>query len=289
MNANYILINPLTQRKTLFRNTNQDGLENFFGCCKSYCNCGKNPIPLQYRTAYTTVIVNNLVGPISLDANCEDDKAVALLSDIDSLLLDREENIQNEPTIEDDVLETIVFDPIFVEEELTFIENQSVSRAGSVVCAKILQTIGCNECKRVIRFGPNSSLSLSELNENCLARPSKEFQTQFHKIFSAVNQVLPDLCAEKSILKKTVESISSVKISGIGCLEHESELSDKLKKCITNYALIHFCNNVNNIFTGKIFALPLNANVIQEKAYKFVLKHKRIGKYTDIFLDQPDL
>lgn len=43
---------------------------------------------------------------------------------------------------EDKMLETIVSELIFVEEEMGFVEKESVSRASWIVCRKLLQTTG---------------------------------------------------------------------------------------------------------------------------------------------------
>lgn len=225
--------------------------------------------------------MNNLIGPISLDANCEDDKSVALLSDIDALLLDSEILFQNTNEIqeENEILETIVFDPIFTEEELVFVENASVSRASSVVCRKLLPLIDCSDCKCKMQ----TSTILSETDQSLdIIRPSQQFQNQFKRVFCGVNQAIPDLCSEKSVMKKVLASVDKIEVTEIGCRDHNEELTMKLKQCTINYALIKFCNNVNNLLSGKISILPPNYNDIEKEAFIFRLKRKK-GKYSDIF------
>lgn len=263
------------------RNTNQDGLENFFGCCKSLCVA--KPIASHYRSAYTTMVINNLTCQSSVGSNCEEDKFIPLLSNINEMVLDYQE--QTEQTDDDnkenevDMLEAIVFDTLFGEKELNFVETESISNQSSVICQKIMQLTNCDDCKSSLQE-PSVLLEKSGMD---IISPSQAFKTQFETVFCGLNIVIPHLCFEKSVKKKVLSHIETIQVSSIGCVEHCNEMAKIFKDLTANYALKRFCTNINSILSGKTSILPLNPNIIQEKALIFRLKRKRIGKYSDIF------
>lgn len=123
-------------------------MENFFGSCKSLC--GAKPIAIHHRSAYTTMIMNNLIGPVSKGSNCEEDTFFALLNNINEMFLDFDDDPQetdetvqiNNEVVQIDVekenerimLDTIVFDPLFGDTELNFVESESMSDSANVIC-----------------------------------------------------------------------------------------------------------------------------------------------------------
>lgn len=70
----------------------------------------------------------------------------------------------------------------------------------------------------------------------------------------------------------------------IGCVEHNQDIVNKIFELTIVYALKIFCENINNLLTGKIQVLPPEPSAIQELARSFwVKKTHRIGKHSDIF------
>lgn len=169
-----------------------------------------------------------------------------------------------------------MFDPIFVEEDLqSEVEVESISFASSAVCRKLLERTDCDNCKCIMQ----TSTALFDSEDT--VRPSEHFQTQFRKVLSGVNQVLPHLCAENYVSKAILESIGDIKVDVLGCDEHKNEMTKKLKQITINYALIQFCKNINNLLYGKTTEVTKNYNAIEKKAID--QKRKRIGKFSDIF------
>lgn len=260
-------------------------MENFFGSCKGHC--GAKPIASHFRCAYTTLIINNLIGPVSDGSNCEQDKFFALLSNINEMLLDYDDktdetdnNIEHtdiESINEAIMLDTIVFDPLFGEEPMNFIENESISNTSSSICRKLMDLTNCDDCRISLQE------PLPNRDELDIILPSKTFKTHFEKIFSALNVAIPYFCSEKSVKKKIISQIESVEVDTIGCNEHCKEMAMNLKDLTANYTLFAFCNSINNILSNKISTLPPGYNHMQEKAFIFRQKKSRIGKYSDIF------
>lgn len=75
-------------------NTDQDGLENFFGEIKSNCQVSKTPIPIHFRSAQIiTQILNNLTCTNSMKSNCEKDNSTALLNNFHKFVLSDTEKL----------------------------------------------------------------------------------------------------------------------------------------------------------------------------------------------------
>lgn len=298
----------------MFRNTNQDGLENFFGCCKSFC--GGKPIPSLFRTAYTTAIMNNLIGPVSEGSNCEPDQFYALLGNINEMLLEYHENAceidemskavnteeqkqihydsedntvlivtdiaNNDVDYEDEMLDLILFDPLFGE-ELTFIENESITASAGKILQKLMKITTCDDCKLALQEPTEKS---TYIDPNLIVFPSLQFNKQFEKIYSSLNIAIPRFCHENSIKRKIITHISNIQVDGISCEIHSKEIEIKLKDLTANYALLGFCNDINNILSGKTKVLPSRFNHIQKKAFEFRKQKNAIGKYSDKFTNE---
>lgn len=272
---------------SITRNTHQDGLENFFGCCKGLC--GAKPIASHYRSAYATMIMNNLIGPVSKGSNCEEDKFFALLSNINEMILDFDDETDEHEQINNDsvqidvekenernMLDTIVFDPLFGETELNFVESASISNTSSSICRKLIETTACDNCQ----------ISLQSLqSNNDIVLPSETFKTHFEKIFRDINVAIPHFCHEKSVKKKIVSQVQSIQEYPIGCEIHCEDMAMKLKDLTVNHALSAFTNTINNTLSGKIKELTPGCDHIQEKAFVFRQKKTRIGKHSDKFIE----
>lgn len=268
-----------------------------FGCCKALC--GAKPIPAHFRTAYTTVIMNNLIGPVSENSNCEEDSFFALLSNINEMLLDYDEetertdknsDIDNNNNIEQDdnqnvnqedvMLDCIVFDPLFGEKEFNFIESESISNTSGTICRKLIEITTCEDCEASLQES-DPQLNIDELD---IIFPSKAFKIHFEKIFHAINTAIPHFCSEKSVKKKIISQVENIHVDAIGCEKHCKDMAIKLKELIATFALSAFCNTINNTLSGKISNLPAGYDHIQEKAFLFRKKKRGIGKHSDIFI-----
>lgn len=239
------------------------------------------------------MIMNNLIGPTSKASNCEEDKFFALLNNINKMLLDfgectdgTEENGQIIPisidTTEKEnatgMLDTIVFDPLFGETDLSFVDSESILNSSSIICRKLIEMTPCDDCHSTLQETPIDSVA------NDIIFPSSNFTKHFEKVFLAVNVAIPHFCHEKSVRKKIISQVESAQEYPIGCEEHCKELALKLKELTTNSSLTSFCNTVNNTLSGKITELPAGCDHIQVKAFEFRQKKLHIGKHSDKFL-----
>lgn len=169
-----------------------------------------------------------------------------------------------------DAEDIIVFDPEFEKNELNFNESEALSHASNLILQKLMKFTSCEECKNRLQL----------LEENAT---ETLFIQNCKKILCGLNEVIPHICAEKSLKKKLIEHIQSIKIDIIGCLEHNDEIERKMKELCSLNAINAFCYDINNLLSGKTDTLPITYNPMQKLAYDMKQKKKNIGKYTDIF------
>lgn len=176
---------------------NQDGIENFFGCVKSFCRINVNPNVRNFRAGYTTAILNNVTGKSSVRSNCEKDSSTNLLNDMHELVLKYNErlndhNVENDDDV--DMLEIRASDPLFVQDKLNFAENIATSEISSSACRQLLQTIKCKNCKNNLQTHTNNA-------DSAIVSSSKNFKESFQNVFNDVDNAIPGICFVKSIKK----------------------------------------------------------------------------------------
>lgn len=286
------------------RDTTQDGLENFFGCIKS-CNQNNKATPSQYRTGYTTMIVNNITGTNSLQSNCQPDQSTAMLTNIHEFITVCQETCQESDSIDannasemnldevtffdspknlsdcDHLESMIVFDPQSEREEainfdtelcgteVDLIKFEAISHDSSRICQKLFKTTKCEECKNNFELMDETAALLSIEN-----------------VLRSLNEIIPKICFEDSLKKKLTKHIESMRIHFIGCSDHNQEIDQKIKNLAADHVILTFCNDISKILSGKIQVLPDNPNFIQKLAYEEGKKKNRIGKYSDVFNEQ---
>lgn len=107
----------------------------------------------QFRCGYTAIILNNMTGPRTASANCEPDKAVALLQNVHDLieqfvLKDDEEVETHEVAVDhNNHFEEVICDPGFTKKELTFLEQESLVHSACLVSSKIVDQLRCEHCR----------------------------------------------------------------------------------------------------------------------------------------------
>jgi hypothetical protein len=68
------------------RALNQDPLENFFSCVRGYGAANSKPTPTSLVHTTKALLVNNLVTPRAIGANCEDDGSLSYLDNLKTFL-----------------------------------------------------------------------------------------------------------------------------------------------------------------------------------------------------------
>lgn len=106
------------------RNLNQDPLENLFCVIRQHGVANSNPTCQQFIAALKTIVLNNLVAPVSKFANCEEDNSENL-ENFRCFLNSNSENVALEETeafknIETRTLEWINFDEMNIQDCFVF-------------------------------------------------------------------------------------------------------------------------------------------------------------------------
>lgn len=273
---------------------NQDGLENYFGCLRSYCH-SSSIIPMHFRSAYSTSFINNLSSSHSIKSNCEPDLSKPLLNEMNEFFLS--DNNENNDTVEaksvDSNLNCIKndgyeydYDPITIDVEfcgkkINCLDNNSVlSDSCNTVCNKILQVTDCHKCRKSLE----TPIYQDKTSQNTINQPSDLFKKNFLNIINDVNIILPQICEQKLLQKKLLKYINDDKnIDKIGCSRHNAYIDLKIKEFTIVSGIQSFCKNINDFLSGKNLKLTNASNFIEEKAFKFNQKKKQVGKHSDIF------
>lgn len=246
-------------------------------CCQISCTM----TPRQFKSGYTTMILNNLMNSKSVSTNCEPDNASALLNDINDLIITHISSIDTEALINetDDLYSEVVFDPQFTQQELNFLESESLTQVANTIRSRIDTQCFCNNCSRELEYNDHKKV---------LQCSPSHFTEIFQKVFEFTLKIIPSFATEKFLKKAVVEEIKrkyqeEVESFGIGCVEHNREMVNTLFEVIAIYALKIFCKNLNDYLTGKIIELPNHSSDIQDLAHTFWVKKTRIGKHSDKF------
>lgn len=261
---------------------------------KSSCHNSRTLIATHFRAGYATTVVNNLTSAHSIKANCEQDFSTPLLKDAHELFLSckRINNDSNEidcnrnyASENDSSVEVIIFDPQFSETELSTVNNEAIQKDSSLVCNEVVKKTKCRHCIKTLETTSNTDTEAinSDTEHKLIKYPSDVFIHNFKIIICGIKEVLPHICADKCVKKKLLDHIGNIETKKMGCSKHYEEVGMIFKEHCATYGILTFCKNVNDLLSGKNETLPPDFNFIEERAYIFHQKNKRIGKHSDIF------
>lgn len=142
------------------RRTNQDVVENFFSCIRSFCGGCKNPDARPFRCAYAILVINNLTGKRSPNANCEDDHCVSFLRDVHTLfMIEKEESKSCGP-----VSPPKLFEGELSADETDYKKNVTPKLVLGYIYMKISKK--CDDCVQTITTQSNIEKLKAGLNLN---------------------------------------------------------------------------------------------------------------------------
>lgn len=202
---------------------------------------------------------------VHFDPSCDVDETE--YEDIhESIVFETNANEQIQTVEVDNLEELVLFDPEILNEEPNPSENEVLSRVSASICRKMMKFCKCEDCKRVF------------------AESNEIFVRDCKTMLRALNLVIPHICHETALKAKLISKLDSVEIGVLGCQDHFLQTTQTMKELSADRTITSFCNDVNSFLTGKINTLPKNHNRIQELAIIHRRKHKKIGKYSDIFM-----
>lgn len=269
------------------RQMNQDGLENFFGNIRSFCHTKKQPMPFQFRTAFTSLIVNNLTAKHSLRSNCLNDKNVALLQDVyDFYDMDFEE-VNDEVDDDENIIELEVDTD---DLDMNFFETEAIVYEASDVCRKILSKTKCVSCRNTLEAScplkPHGMLQECEITSDpayqFFTYPTLLFLSKFKTLYKKIEILLPLICHENTMSCNLMSSVEHFSLAGLGCKEHAEAISQIIKKATVKWCVNIFTKQINDILARKTLEHPQDQHKIHEKAFEIVKKRRGVGKFGQV-------
>lgn len=223
---------------------NQDGLENFFGNVRSNCQVKMQPMPFQFRSAFTNLIVSNMSAKHSIRSNCQDDKGFALLQNVIDIY-DMDEGSKEEFKDDEDIIELDMKGEDEEQEELSasFLREETLLMESANVCGKVLAKNECEACENTLKA------------------------------------YVPLDSHEKSLSQNLTQSLNGITLKGLGCPEHASVVYSKIKKEIVQLNIDIFRKEINSILCNRALQPFEGQPDIYSKA--FTAQNKRTGKYSE--------
>lgn len=103
------------------------------------------------------------------------------------------------------------------------------------------------------------------------------------KLIGSLHKSVVGICYREGIKKKLLHGIQEMKVHVVGCPEHVDVLERKVKTLAVDHIVLAFCNNINQILSGKITVLPDKPNLMERLAFEHRKKKRGIGKFSDKF------
>lgn len=261
------------------RNMNQDGLEIFFGGVKTNCHNAKSPIPIHFKSAYITTILNNLTSSNSMKSNCEKDNSTSLLNNFDRIVLKGTNQVlgtASERPIdscnEQDPLDLILFDPQLPE--IDVVETEVLTFISSLICDDLLKDIDCELCINSLQTV--SKGSVHDILSSNLSYPSETFISNLKKVWYGMAGLLPNLCVAIPLKKTLVSNVNNIRIIyRMGCRKHNKYIKKILLNITAVHAIKAFCTTINDLLSNKTKVLPEHCKGIQIYEVAFAFRKKR--------------
>lgn len=196
------------------RRLNQDGLENHFFKIRSYCGSNQKPNARDFRSSYTTSILNLQLTNHSMNANCERDDDKYLLRNLKTLLAQENKTTIYSVTQKASEVPTFVIDSFKNDQrENTFCENQALNCVSRKICTEMLKKYKCDPCSCTITTtakekSKDHEIMRKQSSGNNEAVPKVEFIARIKVIVSEVKKILPTLCVEKNLAKTLMSGIT---------------------------------------------------------------------------------
>jgi hypothetical protein len=231
---------------------NQDPLENFFSCVRGYAGANAKPTPTSFAHTTKALLVNNLVSPRAIGANCEDDGSLSYLDNLKSFL-NTQVAITETP---------LVLAPVYPPEETVQLpaeDNMDLATAyvSGVIGKKLRKKLpACQSCQVNLEteedLPEHMLIRVREYAPHALVRPSVELSQAVdwttRLFFSALPHIITTYNIKKRLLDKV--DINSPIFTNLFCAEHSVSNTEILLRIILNFVLYFYVSKVNNILKG---------------------------------------
>ncbi|KAJ6648199.1 DNA transposase THAP9 [Pseudolycoriella hygida] len=203
------------------RRLNQDGLENHFFKICNYCGSNQRPNARDFRSSYTTSILNSQLTSHSLNANCEPDVDAYMLQNLQTLFTQAE---PAQTTLASDSADGATQKAWGVaaalvgtsngcdDEDNTFCEDEAMNCLSRKICITLLKKFKCTYCSGTVIItdkekSRDHDIMLKQSFADAESLPSVKFMAYIKIIVSDVKKMLPVSCAEKNLTKTLLSGL----------------------------------------------------------------------------------
>nr|XP_049704773.1 uncharacterized protein LOC126056285 [Helicoverpa armigera] len=280
-------LHGLGLRSILLRNFNQDPLENFFGAIRAHGQRNVMPNLVSFEASYKALLINNMVSPKSVGANCESDDSHCLHSLKDMITQNIPKPLPKPIEIDFNHLniELKSLDLILSSENPSEIEKCA---AVAYCCGWVINLIykkiskNCMECKKALEQDSEETyltylkfITLKKNTSRCILHyPSKCLLECMMNTEIITVEILKTNCESKEIVNY-IELVTTtlVSLDFIKCDQHKVKLKEFLLKKFINLVIFNWCKDVSNLLCGKTIVHDQN-DAIKELAHNYYVRHK---------------
>lgn len=226
----------------MLRNLNQDPLENFFSSVRAHGYRNISPTVQAFVGSYKALLINNLLSPHSVEANCESDNSFPLLSNVKQLFriaeVTQETEVEASTTCEPSQEQNIVT-------VSTLLHKQTAAYVAGWVAHKILYQNNCPQCIKSLTMQQNDRIhDLVTARQFCKNKNNLKYATAgligtFNVIENIFHKNMSNVCNQKNVRQSLINLIEPyLFLRWIVCDDHVDVISKKILNISVNL-LIH--------------------------------------------------
>ncbi|XP_063824571.1 uncharacterized protein LOC135077445 isoform X1 [Ostrinia nubilalis] len=274
-------------KSLLLRNFNQDPLENFFGAIRAHGHRNIMPTVPAFEASYKALLINNMVSPKSIGANCESDDGYCL-QNLKYLFY---ENIVRP------LPKNIIINFDHINMDLTNIDNLIKSQnplniekcAAAAYCSgwvikTIYKNIGyCEMCKSDLEGDGeeiySKFITMKKYSEKCnLHYPNKHLLECLLHIEEITLLILSTQCESDQISEYIkLVTTSLVTLNFVTCESHKEKVKELIICKGISLMINDWCKEINNILNGKNIVFDENCPM-KMLAHRYFVSHKSKNK-----------
>lgn len=254
------------------RRLNSDPLENFFGGVRACCSAAVKPTTRNFRTAFSTMIVNNLSTKYSINFNCEEDHDVSLLKALHSFYDTNTNNDKNSNNLinTNGIIELLNKSQNNADKNKIVIKQLPTKYAEAVkfIHKKMLKKTKCDQCASFI----NESKTFTRR-----ATLKNNFKNLLQILIEKLEPKIKEHFYEVHLKEKAISNINLNQ--KVGCQEHTTHFTASVVEVTFEAIVSSYTKTINELLSGKSLG-SAQQDQLEQKALEFFKKGKHIGKYS---------
>ena len=264
---------------------NQDTIENFFGCIRSYGLRYNTPTCFQTEGLLKALIVSNLTSKHFIGANCLDDKATPLAS-LGTFTAATNTNTESSGARSQEFDEHSHSEEVLKEKWSSLrvaSRVQSAGRFAKMVLSEIKGIKDCNNCEKVFfcddaRNNENVSLLQKNNFEAINVAAAIYIEQEFTRVINLVNRHLRLMCWKRHLRKVLTQFLlGRMDFEWVTCPQHCTLIAERFNQCIVVNCILKWCTYINRILTGQTFVTKGSSMEIRAHKKYLTTKKQKTG------------